>query len=86
MKKETIYNNYGIQYKAGKILSPSGEWIAPLLKKGNSKVGKAVFTYSQLPTNDLFDTKYGVVSVEHTLQANGEIKTDITAPKEIEIV
>ena len=62
MKKETIYSNYGIQYKAGKILSPSGEWIAPLLKKGNSKVGKAVFTYSQLPTNDLFDTKYGVVS------------------------
>ena len=62
MKKETIYNNYGIEYKNGKILTPAGEWIAPLLKKGNSKVGKAVFTYSQLPTNDLFDTKYGVVS------------------------
>lgn len=33
-----------------------------------------------------YPTKYGVVTVEHTLQANGEIKTDITAPKEIEII
>jgi hypothetical protein len=33
-----------------------------------------------------FPTKYGILTVEHTLQANGEIKTDISAPKEIEII
>ena len=31
-------------------------------------------------------TPYGVVSVEHTLQDNGEIKTSVSAPKEIEII
>lgn len=60
--KKAIYNAYGIEYKNGKILSPAGEWINPLLKKGNSKVGDAVYTYSQLAGNELWQTKYGVVS------------------------
>ena len=34
----------------------------------------------------VFPTKYGVMTVEHTLQANGEVKTEISAPKEIEII
>jgi hypothetical protein len=33
-----------------------------------------------------YPTKYGVMTVENTLQANGEVKTEISAPKEIEII
>ena len=45
--KKQIYSNHGIEYKNGKILSPIG-WIPELLKKGNSKTGKAVYTWSIL--------------------------------------
>lgn len=48
MTKREIYGKYGISYKDDKILSPIG-WINPLLKDGNSKTGKAVFTFSLLP-------------------------------------
>ncbi|MBQ7948247.1 MAG: hypothetical protein IJ284_00655 [Clostridia bacterium] len=33
-----------------------------------------------------FPTAYGVVTVEHTLQVNGEVETKVDAPKEVEIV
>lgn len=33
-----------------------------------------------------YPTKYGVLKVEHTLQADGKVKTVVDAPKEIEIV
>lgn len=33
MKKSEIYAAYNITYKNGKILAPSGDYIAPLLKK-----------------------------------------------------
>ena len=33
-----------------------------------------------------YPTPYGVLKVAHTLQDNGEIKTEISAPKEIEII
>lgn len=33
-----------------------------------------------------FPTPHGIVKVEHTLQANGEVKTVVDAPKEIEIL
>lgn len=46
--KKAIYEKYGIQYKNGKILSPIG-YIPELLKEGNSKTGKAVYTWSILP-------------------------------------
>lgn len=46
--KKTVYAQYGIEYKGGKILSPYG-WINELLKEGNSKTGKAVLTWSLLP-------------------------------------
>ena len=48
--KKNIYAAYGIEYKAGKILSPIG-WINELLKEGNSKTGKAVYTFSVLAGN-----------------------------------
>lgn len=33
-----------------------------------------------------YPTPYGVLKVEHTLQENGEVKTEISAPKEIQII
>ena len=53
MSKKEIYSAYGITFENGKIFSPLG-WIAPLLKNGNSKVGKNVFTFSLLPTAKTF--------------------------------
>lgn len=34
--KKQIYAKYGIEYKSGKILSPVGEWINPLLPVGTN--------------------------------------------------
>lgn len=48
MTKREIYAKHGIEYKAGKILY-NGAWIAELLKEGNSKTGKRVYTWSMLP-------------------------------------
>lgn len=45
MSRREIYEKFGIQYKSGKILY-NGKWIAPLLKEGNSKTGKKVYTWS----------------------------------------
>lgn len=46
--KTAIYSAHGITYKTGKILSPIG-FIPEFLKEGNSKTGKAVYTFSLLP-------------------------------------
>ena len=46
--KKAIYKEFGINYKNGKILSPIGP-ISEFLKEGNSKTGKAVYTFSILP-------------------------------------
>lgn len=46
--KKSVYARYGITFKERKILSPIG-WVWPLLKKGNSKVGENVYTFSLLP-------------------------------------
>ena len=48
--KKDIYTKYGIQYENGKILSPVG-YISELLKEGNQKTGKQVYTFSLLPGN-----------------------------------
>lgn len=48
MTKKEIYKNYGIEYKSGKILY-HGKWISELLKEGNSKTGKRVYTWSMTP-------------------------------------
>lgn len=46
--KKAIYAAHGIEYKNGKILY-NGTWISELLKEGNSKTGKKVYTWSMLP-------------------------------------
>lgn len=51
MTKREIYAAHGIEYKAGKILY-NGKFIPELLKEGNSKTGKAVYTWSMLPGAD----------------------------------
>lgn len=61
-KRETsIYRYHGIEVQDGKLVSPIG-LINPVLKEGNTKVGKKVWTFSTLPTNKLFETEFGVVA------------------------
>ena len=43
--KKAIYAKHGIEYKSGKILY-NGKWISELLKEGNSKTGRRVYTWS----------------------------------------
>ena len=62
--KKEIYAKYGIEFKNDKILSPLG-FIPELLKEGNGKTGKQVYTFSILPGTgvyeiDLFGKKYFV--------------------------
>lgn len=53
--KKQIYSKYGIEYKDGKILSPIG-YVPELLKEGNNKTGKQVFTWSILPGTETVET------------------------------
>lgn len=46
MNRKEVFARYGIQFNSGKIIDPTGKAIAPLLKTGNSKTGKAVLTFS----------------------------------------
>lgn len=48
MTKKEIYAKHGIEYdpKTAKLFHPVFGWIKPLLKEGNSKTGKKVFTFS----------------------------------------
>lgn len=46
--KKDIYAKHGITFENGKILSPLG-FVCELLKAGNDKTGKKVFTFSLLP-------------------------------------
>ena len=48
MNKKEIYAKHGITYEHGKILYKCN-WISELLKEGNSKTGKRVYTWSMLP-------------------------------------
>ena len=50
MTKQEIYNKHGILYdpKEEKI-NYHGTWIKELLKEGNTKTGKRVYTWSMLP-------------------------------------
>ena len=52
--KAAIYAKYGIEYKDGKIYHSLFGWINPLLINGNTKLGKGVWTWSMLPTNEVF--------------------------------
>ena len=57
-KKNSIYMEYGIEYKAGKILSPIG-LVNPLLVNGNSKIGTGVYHFSTLPGNKEYKANIG---------------------------
>ena len=55
MTKREIYAKHGIVMdKAGHIISPMGS-ICELLKEGNTKTGKAVYTFSILPGTHVFE-------------------------------
>lgn len=51
--KKAVYARHGIEFKDGKIVSPIGN-ICELLKEGNEKTGKTVWTFSLLPGTDEF--------------------------------
>ena len=52
INKAAVYASFGIEYKKGKILAPAFGWINPLLINGNKKLGRGVWTWSTLPTNE----------------------------------
>ena len=54
MTKKEIYAKYDIEFKKGKIVSPIGE-ICELLKEGNDKTGKLVYTFSILPGSGVYE-------------------------------
>lgn len=60
-KERQIYCDYGIDVYGNKLVAPNGIAVAPLLKNGNSKVGKGVYTFSTLPTTKTYHTSYGDV-------------------------
>ena len=53
LTKKEIYANHGIVFDGDHIHSPIG-LINELLKEGNTKTGKKVYTFSLLPTNHDF--------------------------------
>ena len=55
--KKDIYAKYGIEYKNEKIVSPVG-LICELLKEGNTKTGKSVYTFSLLPGTSEFSVVF----------------------------
>lgn len=59
--KRMTYARHGIEYRKGKILAPSGAWIAPFLKAGNVKTGRKVYTFSTLPTSGKYETEFGKI-------------------------
>ena len=59
MNKSAIYEKYNVEFKAGKINAPEFGMINPLLVNGNAKLGKGVWTFSTLPTNEVFNVNIG---------------------------
>ena len=55
LTKKAIYAKYGIQFVEGRIISPIGN-ISELLKKGNTKTGEQVYTFSLLPGTGNYET------------------------------
>lgn len=64
LTKKDIFALHGIEFKDDKILCPVFGWRPLLLKEGNSKTGKHVYTWSTLPTNETFN-----VSIDGTAYA-----------------
>lgn len=82
MNKKSIYNKYGIEYTNGHIETPLGT-MCELLKKGNSKVGAAVLTWSMNTTTCAVQCEkcygrrgcYNFAGVKKSLAMNTEIAT-----------
>ena len=83
MNKKQIYAKHGIEYVNGKIIY-HGQPITELLKEGNSKTGKRVYTWSMLPGKDgtcvcscegcyAMTGFYQMPSVKQALQQNTDI-------------
>lgn len=72
--KKAIYAFFGIEYVDGKILAPFFGWIKPLLKKGNSKTGSRVKTWSILPGTG----KFTAMIDGKTMCVNGTCNCDCT--------
>lgn len=54
MTRKAVYAKFGIVFEGNKILSPIG-FIPELLKEGNDKTGKLVYTFSLLPGTNYFE-------------------------------
>lgn len=54
MTRKEIYKEHGIQFENGKIYHPEFGFIPELLVNGNSKIGKGIYHFSTLPTNQIF--------------------------------
>ena len=63
LTKKEVYAKYGIKLENGKIVSPIGN-ICELLKEGNTKTGKLVYTFSLLPG-----------TCEYTVDVDGHVYT-----------
>lgn len=63
--KKQVYLEHGVIYNNGKILTPIG-WTRELLKKGNSKTGEKVWTFSLLPGTAFYTST--VNGVEYTVK------------------
>lgn len=86
MNKKLVYAKHGIEYKNGKI-NYHGKLISELLKEGNSKTGKKVYTWSTLAGKDgtcvctcngcyAMTGFYQMPSVKAALQQNTDIVND----------
>lgn len=66
--KQQVYQNHGIVYdpKTDTITAPIFGQVKPLLKKGNTKTGKTVYTWSTLPSNEMFNLV--IKGIEYTMQ------------------
>ena len=64
MSKRSVYASYGIDYKNNKIFHPVLGWIPELLIDGNEKIGKGVWHFSTLPTNETFTVSINGVDYE----------------------
>lgn len=71
--KEQIYKSYGIAYdaKSGTITSPIFGDVKPLLVNGNAKLGKGVYTWSTLPTNDVHHVNIGTKEAPNYIDVKG---------------
>lgn len=59
--KKDIYAKHGVSFVNGKIISPIGP-VNELLKEGNDKTGKAVYTFSMVPgTKEYTATVNGII-------------------------